>query len=59
MVEVFFNDENPIELMIKINGFEVVIGQRFGLFAVDVYKGQHHLNSITHNVDEDLTIYSH
>lgn len=58
MVEVYFNDENPIELTIKINGFEVVIGQRFGLFAVDVYKGNLHLNSITHNVDENLTVYS-
>jgi len=58
MVEVYFNDENPIELMVKINGFHVVIGERFGLFKVDVYNGNLHLNTITYSVDEDLVKHS-
>jgi len=58
MVEVYFNDENPIELIVKINGFRVIIGQRFGLFTVDVGKGNLELNSITYDIEEDLTKYS-
>ena len=58
MVEVHFNDENPIELWVKINGFHVVISQRFGLFTVDVGQGNLSLNSITYDIDEDLTKYS-
>lgn len=58
MVEVYFNDENPIELRVKINRFHVVISERFGLFTVDVYSGNLHLNEITYGVDEDLVKYS-
>ena len=58
MIEVHFNNENPTELWVKISGFHIVISERFGLFTVDVGQGNLNLNSITYDVNEDLTKYS-